>query len=153
MAKRTDFLKNITLKQNVLGEMLGGVLVYRADESEEILYANERLLRIFGCDDMPEFLSLTGGSFKTLPCPEDRQRVAEEIREQIVRTEGRMDFVQYGVFRKDGTRIRVEEFGHVVDSEQYGRLFYVYFMECVQVMLRRIRMEDIPGALNRRKKH
>lgn len=132
MAKRTDFLKNITLKQNVLGEMLGGVLVYRADESEEILYANERLLRIFGCDDMLEFLSLTGGSFKTLPCPEDRQRVAEEIREQIVRTEGRMDFVQYGVFRKDGTRIHVEEFGHVVDSEQYGRLFYVYFMESVQ---------------------
>lgn len=43
--------------------MPGGILVYRADEKEEILYANSWLIHIFGCHDMEDFLETTGGSF------------------------------------------------------------------------------------------
>lgn len=36
--------------------MPGGVVVYRADKGEEILYANKKLYEIYGCEDYDEFL-------------------------------------------------------------------------------------------------
>ena len=34
------------------------VLIYRYDETEEILYANDNCLKLFGCEDMQEFMKL-----------------------------------------------------------------------------------------------
>lgn len=47
------------------------VLIYRYDETEEILYANDNCLKLFGCEDMQEFMKLTGRSFRTLIHPDD----------------------------------------------------------------------------------
>lgn len=35
--------------------MPGGFFIYHADENEEIVYANEAVIRIFGCDTREEF--------------------------------------------------------------------------------------------------
>ena len=48
--------------QKLGGDMPGGFFVYRADEGEEILYLNDIVLDIFGCDTREEFDALTGGS-------------------------------------------------------------------------------------------
>lgn len=38
--------------KNLMDWMPGGFFIYRADGAEELLYANEATLRIFGCDTM-----------------------------------------------------------------------------------------------------
>lgn len=47
-----DFVNTLT----ALDAMPGGVVVYRADKGEEILYANKKLYEIYGCEDYDEFL-------------------------------------------------------------------------------------------------
>ena len=38
----------------------GGFFIYRADETQELLYVNRFVLRIFGCDTMDEFKTRPG---------------------------------------------------------------------------------------------
>ena len=54
-----------------MDEMPGGFFIYRADGDEEILYANQALLRIFGCGTMQEFREMTGNSFRGIVHPDD----------------------------------------------------------------------------------
>ena len=51
--------------------MPGGFFIYRADRDEELLYANEALLRLFLCDTVEELRALTGNSFRGIVHPED----------------------------------------------------------------------------------
>ena len=85
-----------------------GLLIYRDNPGEEILYANTRLCTMFGCSSLEEFLELSGGSFATLVYPEDRNRVEREIREQILENKSKTDFVNYRICKNDGSIRRVE---------------------------------------------
>ncbi len=107
----------------------GGLLIYRDNPGEEILYANTRLCTMFGCSSLEEFLELSGGSFATLVYPEDRNRVEREIREQILENKSKTDFVNYRICKNDGSIRRVEEFGHRVYVDGVGPVFYVYFLD------------------------
>ena len=49
-----------------MDEMPGGFLIYRANEAEDIVYANKALLRIFQCSTLKEFREMTGNSFRGL---------------------------------------------------------------------------------------
>ena len=46
--------------------MPGGFFAYYADEEEELIYANEAMIRLFNCDTMEEFRRYTGNSFREL---------------------------------------------------------------------------------------
>ena len=72
-----------SILEHAMDGMPGGVLVYRADEKEEILYANSWLIHIFGCLDMDDFMAVTGGSFKSLVHPDDMEKVEKDIDRQI----------------------------------------------------------------------
>ena len=76
------------------GASPGGLLIYRDNPGEEILYANTRLCTMFGCSSLEEFLELSGGSFATLVYPEDRNRVEREIREQNIGKQEQNRFCQ-----------------------------------------------------------
>lgn len=94
--------------------MPGGVLVYRDDEKEEILYANSWLIHMFGCHDMDDFMAVTGGSFKSLVYPRDVEKVEKDIERQISSGTNVFDYVNYRIFTKEGTEKTVEEFGHLI---------------------------------------
>ncbi|WP_303226309.1 PAS domain-containing protein [uncultured Acidaminococcus sp.] len=117
------------LLQQMPDHLPGGVLIYRDNKREEILYANSWLLSIFGCSSFDEFLELTGGSFVTLVHPDDREQVERDIRQQIVGSRSKLDFVNYRVIRKDGSVRRVEEFGHRVFIPGVGAVYYVFFLD------------------------
>ena len=57
-----------------IDEMPGGFFIYRAGGTEEIIYANRALLRIFNCHTMAEFRVLTGNSFRGIVHPDDLER-------------------------------------------------------------------------------
>lgn len=109
-----------------MDEMPGGFFIYRANDTEEIIYANKALLRIFQCDTWEDFQLLTGNSFKGLVYLEDLDAVEQSIQEQIANSKYDLDYVEYRILRKDGQIRWIEDYGHFIHSESSGDFFYVF---------------------------
>lgn len=124
-----ESLTYTTILEHVMDGMPGGVLVYRADEKEEILYANSWLIHMFGCHDMDDFMAVTGGSFRSLVHPGDAEKVEKDIERQISSGTNVFDYVNYRILTKEGTEKTVEEFGHRIHVPGVGPLFYVFFLD------------------------
>ncbi len=123
---------------NFMDEMPGGFLIYHADEDEQIIYANKGLLRIFQCDTLEEFQELTGNSFKGIVHPDDLEEVEKSIREQIAHSQYDLDYVEYRIIRKNGTIRWVEDYGHFINSEAIGNIFYVFIGDATEKRSRRL---------------
>ena len=106
--------------------MPGGFFIYRADEAETLIYANEAMLRIFQCDTMDELREITGNSFRGIVHPEDLEAVEKSIKEQIAQSQYDLDYVEYRIVRKDGVIRWLDDYGHFVHSESVGDVFYVF---------------------------
>ncbi|SHM86198.1 PAS domain-containing hybrid sensor histidine kinase/response regulator [Ruminococcus flavefaciens] len=113
-----------------IGRMMpGGFFIYRANETEELLYANAAVISIFGCKDISEFKELTGYTFRGMVHPDDRASVAASIIEQIKKNEDNFDCVEYRIIRKDGEVRWVDDYGHYTDTEAYGGIYYVFISD------------------------
>ncbi|MCR5347819.1 MAG: GGDEF and EAL domain-containing protein [Fretibacterium sp.] len=109
--------------------MPGAFLVYKATDDEEILFASEGLARLFECDSVEDFMKFTGGSFATLVYPEDVEKINRTIWDQISISDG-FDNIRYRVITKNGHIKDVEDWGHLVHSEELDEdLFYVFLWE------------------------
>lgn len=113
-------------------EMPGGFLIYRAGGSEEILFANRGLLRIFQCETMEEFRRLTGNSFRGLVHPDDLEEVEASIETQIASSRFDLDYVEYRVTAKDGSIRWIEDYGHFIHSDVVGDVFYVFLGDATE---------------------
>ena len=118
-----------SILEHAMDGMPGGVLVYRADETEEILYANSWLIHTLGCLDMDDFMAVTGGTFKSFVHPCDAEKVEKNIERQISSGADVFDYVNYRIVTKDGTVKTVEEFGHRLQVPGIGPVFYVFFLD------------------------
>ncbi|MBQ7153971.1 MAG: GGDEF and EAL domain-containing protein [Synergistaceae bacterium] len=115
---------SITLA-NLSEHMPGALIVYRANSSEDIIFASDEIAKIFECDSTKDFMRFTGGSFSTVVYPEDIEEVEQIIASQIKQTDG-YDYITYRIITKNGRIKRVEDWGHFVHDESLGGLFYVY---------------------------
>ena len=120
--------------------MPGGFFIYRADGAEELLYANEATLRIFGCDTMEELRALTGNSFRGIVHPEDLEAVEESIRLQIDGSRYDLDYVEYRITRKDGAVRWVDDYGHYIRSEA-GDVFCVFISDTTEKRMAQLQRE------------
>ncbi len=128
------FGKNFMLNEDTMHiveeigrHMPGGFLIYKAQEPEEILYANQKVFDIFGCEGLDDFRQLTGYTFKGLVHPDDYAAVTEAIMNQLRQDE--IDHVEYRIIRKDGVVRWVDDYGHYTETEAYGGIFYVFFSD------------------------
>ncbi len=147
-----------------MDEMPGGFLIYHADGNEDIIYANKALLRIFKCDTLKEFKTLTGNSFKGIVHPYDLDAVEESIKKQIADSQYDLDYVEYRSIRKDGSICWIEDFGHYLDIEGLGGVFYVFLTDATakknQYLIERAalidkkekKMQNLIDAYDREKK-
>lgn len=117
-------------------EMPGGFFIYRDDDGR-ILYVNRAVLQLFGCETEEEFRALTGGTFRGLVHPEDVEDVEDSIREQIAQNSFDLDYVEYRIIRKDGSVCWVEDFGHFIETEALGGVFYVFLADNTERRRRR----------------
>ncbi len=112
------------------GELMpGGFIIYRADQNEELLYANKAVCRIFGCESLDEFKELTGFTFRGMVHPEDYEQVSSLIKTQVNDSRYDLDNVEYRIVRKDGEMRWVDDFGHYVESAVYDGLYYVFISD------------------------
>lgn len=113
-----------------IGRMMpGGFFIYRANETEELLYANAPVFSIFGCKDISEFKELTGYTFHGMVHPDDKAAVSGSIIEQIKKNEDNFDCVEYRIIRKDGEVCWVDDYGHYTETEAYGGIYYVFISD------------------------
>ena len=131
-----------------MDEMPGGFLIYRASQGEEIIYANRSLLRIFQCETMEEFRAHTGNSFRGLVHPDDLKAVEESIRSQVEASQHDFDYVEYRVRRRDGAIRWIEDYGHFVQTESEGGIFYVFLGDATEK--RESLMEEKTRLMNER---
>ena len=115
--------------QEIGRHMPGGFFIYKSSGNEELLYANAAVLRIFGCGSLDEFKALTGFTFKGMLHPNDYEKTAQSINEQISSSDENFDYVEYRIIRKDGAVRWVDDYGHYTDTETYGGIYYVFISD------------------------
>ena len=118
-------------------QMPGGFFIYRADEKQEILYANQATLLIFGCETIEEFKELTGYTFRGMVHPEDFAEIQESIDEQIADedNEHNLDYVVYRIIRKDGEERWVDDYGRFTYLPGFGNVYYVFISDITETRI------------------
>lgn len=104
-------------------------IIYRADkEDDEIFYANQEFLHMTGYKDMDELFRLTKKSFSNLIREDEKKKIEASIWKQI--DNGNVnDYIHFHLRRADGSYLSVLDHGRIVESQQYGKVFYVLFMD------------------------
>ena len=107
----------------------GAFIIYRADkEDDELFYANQEFLHMAGYKDMDELFRLTKKSFSNLIREDEKKKIESSIWKQIDNGNGN-DYIHFHLQRADGSYLSVLDHGRIVESQQYGKVFYVLFMD------------------------
>ena len=122
--------KQLGFVLNDISENLpGAFIIYRADkEDDEIFYANKEFLDMAGYENLDAFFNGTKKSFRNL-IREDQQKAVEASIWNQIESGNMDDYIHYQLRRQDGTYIPVLDQGRIVESERFGRVFYVLFMD------------------------
>ena len=112
--------------------MPGGFFMYQAAKPEKLLYVNQAVIDIFGCDDLEDFKALTGYTFKGMIHPDDYSSATSSIVEQIGTNKEGLDHVEYRIVRKDGEVRWIEDYGHYTESSEYGGIYYVFITDVTE---------------------
>ncbi len=107
----------------------GAFIIYRADkDDDELLYANHEFLQMTGYKTIDKLFSLTNKSFHNLIREDEQQQIEASIWKQIDAGNNN-DYIHFHLRKADGSYLSVLDHGRIVDSQQYGRVFYVLFMD------------------------
>ncbi len=114
----------------------GAFIIYRADkEDDELFYANHEFLHMTGYKSMDELFRLTQKRFRNLIQKDEQQQIETSIWEQID-SGNENDYIHFHLRKADGTYLSVLDHGRIVESRQYGKVFYVLFMDWEDLQLR-----------------
>lgn len=92
--------------------------------------ANKEMLRLTGCKNLDEFFTFTGRRFRNLIEEDEQESVEQDIWRQINAGDGHLnDYVSFHLMRKGDKSIPVMDHGRIVESLQYGKVFYVLIMD------------------------
>ena len=107
----------------------GGFFIYANNKEETILFAEENVIRLYGCESFEEFLQFTGHSFRGMVHPDDLHKIENEIQAQTMFGEKRHDYVRYQIRTRQGKIRYVEDFGHLLHGRNGESYFYVFLVD------------------------
>ena len=110
----------------------GGFFIYDAEGEEKILFAENNIIELFGCDSFEDFIEYTGGTFKGMVHPDDIQKIETQIKAQTIFGEKRHDYVRYRIITKKGDVRYIEDFGHLLHTDDHRSYFYVFIVDVDQ---------------------
>ena len=127
---RSGVRKQLGFAFKDISEHLPGAFIrYRADkDDDELLYANHEFLQMTGYKNIDELFSLTRKSFHNLIREDEQQQIETSIWKQIDAGNNN-DYIHFHLRKADGTYLSVLDHGRIVENQQYGRVFYVLFMD------------------------
>ena len=141
MAYREDLQSGVRKQlgfafKDISEHLPGAFIIYKADkEDDELFYANDEFLRMTGYKDIDELFRLTKKSFRNLIRKDEQQKIETSIWEQID-SGNENDYIHFHLQKADGTYLSVLDHGRIVESQQYGRVFYVLFMDWEDMHIR-----------------
>ena len=100
----------------------------RTRKMTNFFYANHEFLSMTGYQSMDEFFRLTNKSFHNLIREDEQQQIEASIWEQID-SGNENDYIHFHLRKADGSYLSVLDHGRIVESPQYGKVFYVLFMD------------------------
>ena len=107
----------------------GAFIIYKADKGDdELFYANHGFLHMGGYQNMDELFRLTKKSFRNLIRKDEQQQIEASIWKQID-SGNENDYIHFHLRKADGSYISVLDHGRLVESQQYGSVFYVLFTD------------------------
>ncbi len=115
------------VSQEFLDRIPGGLFRYRADESGTIDYVSREVLTMFGCETYEEFSAITGNTFYGMVHPDDRDRVARELVDQIQK--GDTDTLRFRLDHPSNKDVWVDDRGHLVVDDMGTAWFYVTLID------------------------
>jgi PAS domain S-box-containing protein len=104
-------------------------------EDDELFYANHEFLHMAGYKSMDELFRLTQKRFRNLIRKDEQQQIETSIWKQID-SGNENDYIHFHLRKADGTYLSVLDHGRIVESQQYGRVFYVLFMDWEDMHIR-----------------
>lgn len=107
-----------------------GFFGYYAEGDEEIIFANEQIYHLFGCETEEEFRAHVGNSFRGMVHPDDLELVESGIGSQIHKDKD-TDYVEYRIICKDERIKYVYDYGRFVHTESYGNVFLVMLTDAI----------------------
>lgn len=126
--QRTQFGFNLSELSN---SMPGAMLVCRATEDQEILFANRGMIDLLECDNFEDFMHYTGGTFFSILHEGEERAMKKEFHRQLDEKENKnhTDFLTFRVITKKGRVITVEDIGRKVNNPFYGELYYIFMYD------------------------
>ena len=113
--------------------MLPKIFSYK--ENDELFYANHEFLHMAGYKNINELFKLTKKSFRNLIREDEQQQIEASIWQQID-SGNENDYIYFHLRKADGTYLSVLDHGRIVENQQYGRVFYVLFMDWADMHIR-----------------
>lgn len=130
--KQTQFTFSV---KSIAAGIPGAFMICSALVDEQILFANNDLIKMTGCEDYRDFLEHTGYSFRHLVHPDDIDRV-EESRQALLAsgsegdgTRGTDLYCSYKIKAKSGAGKRIHSISRLMHTEHYGNVFFVFIRE------------------------
>lgn len=125
---RTQFGFNLS---EVAGSMPGGMLVCKATEDQEILFANQAMIDLLECDSFEDFMHYTGGTFFSILYPGEEEIMKKEFHRQLDEKDNQnhTDFLTFRIVTKKGRVVTVEDMGRKKDNPFYGELYYIFMYD------------------------
>ncbi|MGN1023460.1 MAG: diguanylate cyclase [Lachnospiraceae bacterium] len=109
----------------------GPFVIFRAEEENQIVFANLDLIRLFGCGDYYDLLQYADSGFLHLVHPDDRTRVQEDMhsmirqRQESAKEDGASDrCIEFRIVTRDGAVIPVTDVGRLVQDAHYGTVIF-----------------------------
>ena len=124
--------ETLEIVEEIGRHMPGGFFIYESELPEKLIFANQAVFDIFGCEDLEDFKELTGYTFKGMLHPEDYAKISDSIVEQIEQNDDNMDYVEYRIIRKDGAVRWVDDFGHYSETKNHGGVYYVFISDITE---------------------
>ena len=140
---------NLSIVEDLGEHMPGGFFIYKAEQPEELIYANQACIDIFGCRNKKEFKELTGNTFRGMLYKEDYDKISESIADQLDTNDDNMDYVEYRIVRKDGKLRWVDDYGHYTETKAFGGIYYVFISDITEKHEERERDKEIQKAVFR----
>ena len=123
--------------------MPGGFFIYRNDESQELIYFNNMMVKLLGCSSREEFIELTGNSFGGIVHEDYYDEIMTMISSQVASDPDNIDHVTYRVNSKTDDYHWLEDYGRLVQSESYGEVFFVFVSDITDSILSERNRRDI----------
>lgn len=123
--EQTDLLppEEIQCLQSICGfmdEIYGGFLICRADDKQQILYANRKFLHMVQCETIEDLRAYTNNSFQQVVYPKDLNIAAERSYSQTSEEQAEQEPEEYRIKTKSGSIRWVEDSSRLFHCEEIG---------------------------------